>query len=81
MDKECDKSKFTKKGAKTALNYIRDTRFGRKQYRKEVRSYHCPLCGSWHLTSKKDEGWTPQIELPKIFLRPEWEELIKSYDV
>lgn len=25
---------------------------GRNQ-RREIRTYHCPMCGAWHLTSKE----------------------------
>jgi len=47
----CDKRKFTKKEAQTALNFLKGMRG--KKARKEKRYYHCPDCNFWHLTKKE----------------------------
>lgn len=48
----CDKVKYDKKGAQTALNSITRQKHKRWRKKKEVRYYHCPLCNGWHLTSR-----------------------------
>lgn len=47
----CNKIKYTKREANTALKSCR--KFRRKQFRKEKRIYHCPDCNMWHLTSRE----------------------------
>lgn len=35
--------------AEDMIRYIRETRIAR-----ELRAYHCFICGKWHLTSKRE---------------------------
>lgn len=46
----CNKIKYTKREAQTALNFL----FKKRNFknRREKRIYHCPECNMWHLTSK-----------------------------
>ena len=56
----CDKRKFNKREAKSALNMLKDSN---KPWRKESRYYHCPLCNYWHLTSKEIDTKIQKINL------------------
>lgn len=70
---KCDKVGFTKNEAYSILK-IKD----RKQWRKEIRAYPCPICMSkgkdrvWHLTSKSNESDI------KYKIHPEWWEKFKT---
>ena len=60
----CEKKQFTKKEAEEALKRNKKSS---KQYRKECRSYQCPECNMWHLTSRKNEPPSPKIKpLPQF---------------
>lgn len=49
----CKKAVFlTKDEARKSLQRIR--RRGKKRDKQPIRSYECPECGYWHLTSKPD---------------------------
>lgn len=50
----CNKQKYDKKGALTALNHCRKERG--KQYRKECRVYFCQECNAHHLTSEEEHS-------------------------
>jgi len=57
----CNKVRFNKKEAKSALNLLKDSN---KPWRRESRYYHCPICNNWHLTSKdKDYNKVKEIKL------------------
>ena len=57
----CNKVRFNKKEAKSALNLLKDSN---KPWRRESRYYHCPICHNWHLTSKdKDYNKVKEIKL------------------
>lgn len=46
----CSKRKYDKIGAMFALSQCKH--FGSSR-RNEKRTYFCPICGYWHLTSKE----------------------------
>lgn len=50
--KVCNKKRFTKKEAKTVLNFIIQGKGKHDKRRKEVRIYQCPICNTYHLTKK-----------------------------
>jgi hypothetical protein len=79
MDNECIKRRYTKKEAVTALNFIRENRYGR-QYRKEMRYYHCPLCNNWHLTSKEFTGLEQIEEIDHILQKEKWMKFLAQDD-
>ncbi len=47
----CNKIKYTKRDAQTALNFLLSVKHFK--CRREKRIYHCPDCNMWHLTSKE----------------------------
>jgi len=51
---KCKKIPYTEIGAKIALSKIAGMRRYKQHHkRKEARSYLCPCCGMYHLTSKR----------------------------
>lgn len=65
----CNKESFTKKQAEAILKVNRKSG---KQYRKEMRTYYCGSCNSWHLTSK--ELWDDQEDISN-----EYKQLFQKY--
>jgi hypothetical protein len=58
----CTKVKFTKLEALTTL-----ANMPKKQYRREIRAYHCPECNCWHLTSKEYEQYQTESVENELF--------------
>ena len=69
----CNKKQFNKREAKAALNVLKDSN---KPWRKESRYYHCPLCNSWHLTSK--EIGQGKIQEIKLIHEDQWLKLLSK---
>lgn len=72
----CNKEKFDKKSALTALNHCRKEN---KKYRKECRVYKCPnkWCnGAFHLTSKEETEKPIQLTINDLKLKEEWLKLM-----
>jgi hypothetical protein len=72
---------MTKIEAVTALKFLdshsRLKRFSKK-FRKEIRSYHCPLCNWWHLTSKTNEFLNKEEREIKILFKDTWFKLLNN---
>jgi len=50
IEPSCKKEMYNSKAeAEDMIRYIRENRIVR-----ELRAYHCPVCGKWHLTSKSE---------------------------
>ena len=65
----CNKEKFDKKSAQTALNHCK------KEHRNEKRIYECNKCGWWHLTS--DEEYVEKVYLGEedLLFKEKWMKL------
>ncbi|MEQ3540054.1 hypothetical protein WHI96_14590 [Pseudonocardia tropica] len=61
-ERSCGKRRFRDRiAADLALARIRCS--GAARYRDPVRSYACPVCRGWHLTSRR--AWTPVVPAPR----------------
>jgi formate dehydrogenase maturation protein FdhE len=60
----CRKRKFRDEiAARLALASTRRQRHTHGE-KEEASVYHCPICGSWHMTSQVRRGVKPEEQLP-----------------
>lgn len=71
--KTCNKQKYDKKSAITALNYCKKHK--NKQYKKECRYYYCEDCGFYHLTSREEYEEPVKLELKDLIFKDLWVKL------
>ena len=69
--KICNKQQFNKKEALTVLNHCKN------EHRKECRIYECPICNTWHLTSKEEHEERVVLELAELVYAEKWKSLQK----
>lgn len=70
----CNKQKYDKKSAISALNHCKKHR--NKQYRKECRYYFCDECNSYHLTSEEEHSERMYLKEEDLIFKSRWEYLM-----
>ncbi len=74
----CNKERYDKKSALSALNHCRKERG--KKYRNECRIYYCELCNAHHLTSMEEYNEREIIPLDELIYKDEWLKLKGEVD-
>lgn len=71
----CDKKKFTKKEAVTALNHNKKQGF---KFRHEKRYYYCSVCNSHHLTHLDIVSGKNHFEELNLKYKDQWKNLMEG---
>jgi hypothetical protein len=67
MKKQCNKKKFTFKGALGYLVFLKNKGYKDKPWRTEVSYYKCENCESYHITSQLESSSNTVIKNKSYF--------------